>query len=80
MEFIRTRIETQIMSLTDLPRDPEAPTDFIDDAVLDTLAPGYSAADVDELRSLVHGPVYAAGDDGMAAEVATWNIAIQHTP
>ena len=36
--------------------------------------------DVDELRSQVHGPVYAAGDDGMAAEVATWNVAVQHTP
>src|SRR5690349_18116391 len=68
------------MSLTDLPRDPEASTDFIDDDVLDTLAPGYTPADVDELRSQVHGPVYAAGDDGMAAEVATWNVAVQHTP
>ena len=28
----------------------------------------------------MHGPVYAAGDDGMAAEVATWNVAVQHTP
>ena len=28
----------------------------------------------------MHGPVYAAGDDGLAAEVATWNVAIQHTP
>jgi hypothetical protein len=68
------------MSLTDLPRDPESLTLGIDDDVLDTLAPGYTPADVDELRSLVHGPVYAAGDDGMAAEVATWNVAIQHTP
>ena len=38
------------------------------------------AADVDDLRSRVHGPVYAAGDDGLAAEVATWNVAVQHTP
>jgi hypothetical protein len=68
------------MSLTDLPRDPEASTDFLEDDVLDTLAPGYTPADVAELRSLVHGPVYAAGDDGMAAEVATWNVAVQHTP
>lgn len=52
----------------------------IDDAVLDTLAPAIPAADVDDLRSQVHGPVYAAGDDGLAAEVATWNVAIQHTP
>ena len=51
-----------------------------DDAVLDTLAPAIPAADVDDLRSQVHGPVYAAGDDGLAAEVATWNVAIQHTP
>jgi hypothetical protein len=68
------------MSLTDLPRDPEPLTVTIGDDVLDSLAPAYSPADVDELRSLVHGPVYAAGDDGMAAEVATWNVAIQHTP
>jgi hypothetical protein len=68
------------MSLTDLPRDPEPLTASIGDDVLDSLLPSYSAADVDELRSLVHGPVYAAGDDGMAAEVATWNVAVQHTP
>ena len=68
------------MSLTDLPRDPEPLTATIGDDVLDSLAPSYSAADVDELRSRVHGPVYAAGDDGMAAEVATWNVAVQHTP
>jgi hypothetical protein len=68
------------MSLTDLPRDPEPLTASIGDDVLDSLAPSYSPAEVDELRSLVHGPVYAAGDDGMAAEVATWNVAIQHTP
>ena len=50
------------------------------DAVLDTLVPSFPAGAVDELRSQVHGPVYAAGDDGMAAEVATWNVAVQHTP
>lgn len=68
------------MSLTDLPRDPAPLTATIGDDVLDSLAPSYSPADVDELRGRVHGPVYAAGDDGMAAEVATWNVAIQHTP
>src|SRR3954447_3440176 len=51
-----------------------------DDVVLDSLAPAIPVADVDDLRGRVHGPVYAAGDDGMAAEVATWNVAIQHTP
>ena len=54
-------------------------TEF-DDDVLDTLAPAIPAADVDDLRRSVYGPVYAAGDDGMAAEVATWNLAVQHTP
>lgn len=38
------------------------------------------AADVDDLRGRVHGPVYAAGDEGLAAEVATFNVAVQHTP
>jgi len=51
-----------------------------DDVVLDSLAPAIPAEDVDDLRSRVHGPVYAAGDDGMAAEVATWNVAVTHTP
>jgi hypothetical protein len=68
------------MSLTELHDEPESRTVSIEDAVLDTLAPGIPAADVDDLRSRVHGPVYTAGDDGMAAEVATWNVAIQHTP
>src|SRR3954468_19951135 len=63
--------ETPLMSLTQLP---------FDDTVLDTLAPAIPAADVDDLRSRVHGPVYAAGDDGLAAEVATWNLAVTHTP
>src|SRR6476661_2261488 len=31
----------------------------IDDEVLDSLAPAIPAADVDDLRSRVHGPVYA---------------------
>jgi len=52
----------------------------IDDEVLDSLAPAIPAADVDDLRSRVHGPVYAAGDDGLVAEVATWNLAVTHTP
>jgi FAD/FMN-containing dehydrogenase len=42
--------------------------------------PAISAADVDDLRSRVHGPVYAAGDEGMAAEVFSWNVAVTHTP
>ncbi|TQN38151.1 FAD/FMN-containing dehydrogenase [Blastococcus colisei] len=65
------------MSLTE---NPELPSAVLSDAVLDTLAPAFPAGAVDELRSQVHGPVYAAGDDGMAAEVATWNVAVQHTP
>src|SRR4051795_22305 len=70
------------MSLTELPREPEStsPVALLDDAVLDSLAPDFFAADVDHLRSRVYGPVYAAGDDGLAAEVATFNVAIQHTP
>ncbi|HEY0125917.1 MAG TPA: FAD-binding oxidoreductase [Blastococcus sp.] len=66
------------MSLTEKP-DP-LPSAVLGDAVLDTLVPSFPAGAVDGLRSQVHGPVYAAGDDGMAAEVATWNVAIQHTP
>jgi len=68
------------MSLTELHDEPEFLTVAIEEDVLDTLAPAIPAADVDDLRSSVHGPVYAAGDDGMAAEVATWNVAVQHTP
>src|SRR5437870_1641877 len=52
----------------------------VDDDVIATLVPAFPMGDVDDLRSRVHGPVYAAGDDGLAAEVATWNIAVQHTP
>src|SRR3954466_10570672 len=65
------------MSLSD---DPDFASIALDDDVLDSLAPGIPAADVDDLRSRVRGPVYAAGDDGMAAEVASWNVAVQHTP
>jgi hypothetical protein len=68
------------MSLTELNDEPEHLSVAIEDHVLDTLAPAMPATDVDDLRSRVHGPVYAPGDDGMAAEVATWNIAVQHTP
>src|SRR4051812_7571662 len=60
--------------------EPESPSVSIGDDVLDTLAPGIPAADVAELRNRVRGPVLAAGDDGLAAEVAAWNIAVQHTP
>ncbi|SNS99459.1 FAD/FMN-containing dehydrogenase [Geodermatophilus pulveris] len=38
------------------------------------------AADLDDLRRRVHGPVHAAGEEGLAAEVATWNVAVRHTP
>jgi hypothetical protein len=68
------------MSLTELHGEPEPVSAVLDDAVLDTLAPAFPAADVEELRGRVHGPVYAAGDDGLTAEVATWNVAVQHTP
>ncbi len=73
------------MSLTELHDEPESLSvaidgRILDPAVLDTLAPAIPAADVDGLRSRVRGPVYAAGDDGMAAEVASWNVAVQHTP
>ncbi|MCF6507680.1 FAD-binding oxidoreductase [Blastococcus sp. MG754426] len=68
------------MSLTELPREPEQPVALLDAAAVDSLVPPFPAADVDELRGVVHGPVYAAGDDGLAAEVATWNVAVTHTP
>src|SRR3954469_20712535 len=60
------------MSITELHDEPESRISFDDDG-LATLAPAFPMADVDELRRRVHGPVYAAGDDGLAAEVATWN-------
>ena len=62
------------MSLT---QDPQS---LLDETALATLAPPLPTADVDALRARVHGPVYAAGDDGLAAEVAAWNVAVQHTP
>ncbi len=62
--------------MTPVPRS----SSLLDDAALDLLVPRFPARDVDELRRGVHGPVYAAGDDGLAAEVATWNVAVQHTP
>src|SRR3954462_14040654 len=69
------------MSITELHDEPEftnAPV--LEDAPLDSLAPAIPAADVEDLRSRVHGPVYAAGDDGLATEVATWNLAVTQTP
>ncbi|WP_448625992.1 FAD-binding oxidoreductase [Geodermatophilus sp. URMC 64] len=67
------------MSINEL--DTTEPAGLVlDDEALDSLAPAIPAADVDDLRSRVHGPVYAAGDDGLAAEVATWNLAVTHTP
>jgi hypothetical protein len=67
------------------PRQPEQPAVLRDMApggsvAVDTRVHAFPATDVDELRGVVHGPVYAAGDDGLAAEVATWNVAVQHTP
>jgi FAD/FMN-containing dehydrogenase len=67
------------MSVTELHDEPESPN-VLSDEVIATLAPAFPPGDVDELRSRVHGPVYAAGDDGLAAEVAAWNLAVQHTP
>jgi FAD/FMN-containing dehydrogenase len=67
------------MSITELHDEPEF-LPVLDERVLDSLAPAIPAADVDELRSRVHGPVYVAGDDGLAAEVATFNLAVTHTP
>ncbi|MGY1824179.1 FAD-binding oxidoreductase [Geodermatophilus sp. SYSU D00079] len=46
----------------------------------DPSPPAVPAADVEALRSRVHGPVYTAGDEGIAAEVAAWNVAVRHTP
>ncbi|MCW2741769.1 MAG: mcrA [Blastococcus sp.] len=47
---------------------------------VDDLAPGFTDADVDELRRSVVGPVLVAGDEGLPAEVTAWNLAVQHTP
>jgi len=68
------------MSLTEIPGEPEEAVALLDAAAIDSLVPSFPAADVEQLRGLIHGPVYAAGDDGLAAEVATWNVAVQHTP
>jgi FAD/FMN-containing dehydrogenase len=65
---------------TELHDEPEFLSAVIDDHVLDSLVPAIPADDVAELRRRVHGPVYVAGDDGLAAEVATWNVAVTHTP
>ena len=63
------------MSLT---IDPAAP--HVEPVVESPARPAVPAEDVDALRTRVHGPVYAAGDDGLATEVATWNVAVRHTP
>jgi FAD/FMN-containing dehydrogenase len=67
------------------PRRPEPPAVLRDAVAAGTVAVAtqavpFAAEDVERLRGRVHGPVYAAGDDGLAAEVATWNVAVQHTP
>ena len=67
------------MSFSGLHPEP-APTAVLDQAAPVLPVPGTAGDDLADLRSRVHGPVYAAGDEGMAAEVATWNVAIQHTP
>ncbi|MGY1796806.1 FAD-binding oxidoreductase [Geodermatophilus sp. SYSU D00525] len=64
------------MSLTETPASAPLPRTPLDDAVPAALDP----AAVADLRGRVHGPVYVAGDDGMAAEVAAWNLAVTHTP
>ncbi|TFV64843.1 UNVERIFIED_ORG: FAD-binding oxidoreductase [Bacillus sp. AZ43] len=66
------------MSLTE--KFENLPPSVLGDTVLDTLVPSFPPGAVDELRGRVHGPVLVAGDDGLAAEVATFNVAVQHTP
>ncbi|PWW21943.1 FAD/FMN-containing dehydrogenase [Geodermatophilus normandii] len=63
------------MSLTRTPAPAPRPRTPLDDApvLLDPAA-------VADLRGRVHGPVYVAGDEGLAAEVAAWNLAVTHTP
>lgn len=46
----------------------------------DPHAQGVPAADVDDLRSRVRGPILLAGDQGLAVEVAPWNLTVRHTP
>jgi FAD/FMN-containing dehydrogenase len=55
-------------------------TEFHDEPALRLSAPESTPADVDDLRSRVQGPVFVAGDDGLAAEVSAWNVAVVHTP
>ncbi|RFU21399.1 FAD-binding oxidoreductase [Geodermatophilus marinus] len=59
---------------------PQAPATVPAPRTAAETAPAIGAADVDALRSRVHGPVYAAGDEGLAAEVFAWNLAVTHTP
>jgi FAD/FMN-containing dehydrogenase len=68
------------MSFSGLHPEPAAPAAVLDQAAPVLPTPRTAGDDLADLRSRVHGPVYAAGDDGMAAEVATWNVAITHTP
>jgi FAD/FMN-containing dehydrogenase len=35
---------------------------------------------LNELRTLISGPVFARGDEGLAAEVAAYNLLVQHRP
>ena len=66
------------MSITDLPVPAAAPASVPVLRLPDPAPP--AAADVEVLRSRVHGPVYVAGEQGMAAEVACWNLAVEHRP
>ena len=74
------------MSITDLPVPTPAASAEACPVLRLPDPPPPSAADVDVLRSRVHGPVYLAGEggtdgeQGMAAEAACWNLAFQHRP
>ncbi|MGK5111553.1 FAD-binding oxidoreductase [Geodermatophilus sp. CPCC 205506] len=59
---------------------PASPTIPAPRTAADDAGPGIPPAAVADLRSRVHGPVYAAGDEGLAAEVFAWNVAVRHTP
>ena len=65
------------MSITDLPA-PATPSP--EDVPALRLPDPPPAADVEVLRSRVHGPVYLAGEQGLAAEAACWNLAVEHRP
>ncbi|WP_159803486.1 FAD-binding oxidoreductase [Arthrobacter zhaoguopingii] len=39
-----------------------------------------SAHQLNELRALISGPVFARGDDGLTAEVAAYNVLVEHRP